>query len=339
MPRKKKAVNSDKNSSTLPQPKNPPKKKRGRPKKKPPKKKVILNDRMMQYEKDNEQYIHPYRPFIVRMDGKNFGSMTRGMEKPYDKNFVHSIVSTMNDMINYCTATTGYAHDDEIILIFPAACTREEYDSGDYKEHIYDGRAIKLLTTLAGYCSVRFNYYLSHALLDKYGRTGYSPYETKTLEKVASLICHFDAKLILFPEDNNMEVVNYMRWRSLKNAMRGSIVGYAVKELGAGSIAKQKGEFVYELLTDSGFDWENVVPLYLRYGVFAKRVLKTLSGELKETGRTLNALRPVIVNKSFRIEKDPRFIDLLLGKHWTNLRGVTFKEYNLEDMDHLVMFQ
>lgn len=116
------------------------------------KKNVSLGERMKSYESEN--FLLPYQPYLVRLDGKNFSTFTNGFKSPFDKNFTNSMVVTMNDLVKFTNASTGFCCSDEITLIFPPVCTKEEYDLKENKTcHLYNGRIIKLNTILASRCT------------------------------------------------------------------------------------------------------------------------------------------------------------------------------------------
>lgn len=87
---------------------------------------ATLSDKMKQYE---SQYIHLIPKechFMVRLDGKNFSTFTRGFKQkafwnPFDLNFQQAMINTMNDLIlKFSSSSTGYVHSDEITLVFPS---------------------------------------------------------------------------------------------------------------------------------------------------------------------------------------------------------------------------
>ena len=72
------------------------------------------------------------------------------------------------DLISEFYAVCGYTHSDEITVIFKESCTKHEFEKGENKTvHIFDGRSVKLLTVMSGYCSVRFNYHLIKIINDE----------------------------------------------------------------------------------------------------------------------------------------------------------------------------
>ena len=55
------------------------------------------------------------QPFILRLDGKNFSKLTRGLKKPFDTSFLDAMIFTLMEEFR---PSTGYCHSDEISLVF-----------------------------------------------------------------------------------------------------------------------------------------------------------------------------------------------------------------------------
>ena len=105
-----------------------------------------ISTRMKHYETESLSIIKipPYMPFIVRLDGKGFSKLTKGMRKPFDLLFTKSMLLTTSDLLTEFTAATGYTHSDEISLIFRTSCEKSEFDKNEQQKftHIFDGRII-----------------------------------------------------------------------------------------------------------------------------------------------------------------------------------------------------
>ena len=127
-----------------------------------PEEMVSLDDRMKSYEHTFDMRVPPYQKIVVRLDGRAFSKFTDGFRKPFDNLFECAMINTMNDLVSEFSARTGYTHSDEITLIFPEVCTKEEFINGINKStHLYDGRIMKLCSVLAGYCSTKFNFHIT----------------------------------------------------------------------------------------------------------------------------------------------------------------------------------
>jgi len=277
-----------------------------------------LGDRMKEYEGEFEQRIPPYNSFIVRLDGKNFSKFTKGFRKPFDEIFVKAMVKTMNDMVNKWNATTGYCHSDEITLIFPNACTKEEFESGGIDRiHSYGGRVMKNLTVMAGYCSVRFVFNLLNLLHDEIDADGSHPfYKESTVNKITNCDYCFDARVLSFPPDKLNELVNHQIWRSVYDCERNAISTFGQYHFGHKRMHKKHSDETKAMLKDEvNVNWETDVPVYLKHGVYAKRELYTITAQDRE-GNDVEAIRQSIVNKCFKIHFSPEFLDLMVRKNW-----------------------
>lgn len=91
----------------------------------------------------------PLLPVIIRLDGNNFSSWTKGLEEPYDGNFRDLMVDTTTHLVKRTNAVIGYTQSDEITLILY---------SDSIKSSIYnDGKKQKILSKLTSTCSNYFN--------------------------------------------------------------------------------------------------------------------------------------------------------------------------------------
>jgi tRNA(His) 5'-end guanylyltransferase len=138
---------------------------------------------MKEYKTFSDQKIPTTSHFIVRLDGMGFSKYIKSFGEPFDLNFIKTMVCTMNDLIEKFAARTGYCHSDEIMLIFSAT------DAQKKATHIYGGHIRKICSTIALFCSARFNYHLSKYI-------------------GSHKMVFFDARVLV--TDSKAELVNYM---------------------------------------------------------------------------------------------------------------------------------
>lgn len=265
---------------------------------------------MKAYEEEYNPRIPPYNSFIVRLDGKNFSKFTKGFKKPFDILFVRAMVRTMNDMIEKFNAVTGYSHSDEITLIFPPACTKEEFEAGENKSiHPHDGRVIKLCTVMAGYCSVRFCYHMNNLI-----ETHQDEYTSQFIEKIKDSNYCFDARALRF--ENPGEIVNHQIWRSVHDCHRNAVSTYARYRFGHKAVMNKNSKEMIDMMRKDGLDWDTDVPLYLKHGVYGKKELyeKTIAINNKE----ITATRQRVSNRCFKIEYSDQMLELLISKYWAD---------------------
>lgn len=268
---------------------------------------VSIGDRIKLYEKTYELKIPPYQAFIVRLDGKNFSKFTNGFKRPFDQLFTSTMINTTNDLVKKFNPTTGYTHSDEISLIFPPVCTKEEYDNKENKStHLFNGRVMKLCSILAGYCSSRFNWYVTY-----YIDSNKQYYTNQFKNKIMSCEACFDARIIDIPYTKEYEIVNHMIWRSVQDCYRNCIQGYAHHHLNKKDTYKKHCGEMIEMLKQEGFDFEKV-PNYLKHGVYCKKELyeKQCLIPNNET-----VIRQRIKNFTFKICNNDKMLPFLFSKN------------------------
>ena len=281
---------------------------------------ATLGDRMKKLEAKYEMRILPTVPFILRLDGKNFSTFTRGFKRPFDYNFVIAMVKTMNDLLVKYNATTGYTHSDEISLIFPAACTKEEYDVDPEKvKHMYDGRVIKICTVVAGYCSTRFSYHIANIIGEVKGE-----YKDKFVDKIFNCETCFDCRILSF-DDNMDDIVNHMIWRSRRDCYRNCVSTYAQHHFNSKQIHGCNGNVMIKMLKEKDICWETDVPSFLKYGIYAKKNLFEKECVNVKTGEKVLAIRTGVNNFNFEIYYDVNILEILLAKYMPD----TFDKYSV----------
>merc|ERR1711916_256770 len=114
-----------------------------------------LGARMKEYEKAFRMYIDGSMPYIARLDGHTFSKFTKGLVKPYDERLGEAMVNTSRDLLVKFGAMTAFTQSDEITLVFRPV----HEDTGETL--MFGGKVVKMATLMAGYCSARFNYYIS----------------------------------------------------------------------------------------------------------------------------------------------------------------------------------
>lgn len=281
-----------------------------------------LGDRMKSYE--TTEIVSPNLPFIVRADGKTFSTYTRGLNKPFDDRFQQAMVKTANGLLEFFNAKTVFVCSDEITLIFSKVPQQEDHpekedtkamddntkatddktkfeksqdnDKEVYK-HIFGGRRFKIETLVAAKASVLFNKFMNEVIQD-----------VPLLEKVRRSDAIFDARLIVFGEGREFEIVNNLLWRSCYECHRNTVSTYGRFHLGTKATFKQDSQAMIKMMAEKGVSWDEI-PMSYRYGVFAKRVLK----EFNDGTNTYTRTR--IVNFTFSIKDNSDVLELLLSKY------------------------
>lgn len=273
-----------------------------------PKKEEItdkLSDRMKKYELENEHKIKPYELFIVRLDGKCFSTFTKKFKKPFDEIFVKAMALTTKDLIEYFDAQTGYTHSDEITLIFNAKCTKDQFDNNTILtvDHNYNGRIEKIISLISSYCSVRFNFHINNIINNYEGE-----YEKNFINLIKEYNQIFDARILIFNENNKYEILNHQIWR-VRDCTRNCILTYGYNYCGKKNIMNKKTNELIVMLKDHEIEFENI-PLYLKYGLYCKKNLleKTINGN--------NCIRTEFIFTQFEINFSEDNLNILLEKYW-----------------------
>jgi tRNA(His) 5'-end guanylyltransferase len=237
-----------------------------------------LGDRMKYYEEISRKLdlIPQYKPFIVRLDGRAFSNFTRKLKKdskennnlPYSKDFKRAMLFTANDIMREFKCASAYTHSDEITLIFNNPNPESQY--------IFDGKVFKLLSLIPSFASVSF---MEHI----YQETNYDS-KKKSINSINSNICDhlnnsfnseikptFDARIIVFPENKDYEIVNHMIWRSKCDCTRNFISLYAETFIGKKAIQNMSNLERIEILKERGYDLNSdEIDYSLKHGTFLK---------------------------------------------------------------------
>lgn len=195
---------------------------------------LSLGDRMKQYEHVFNQQLPPRQPVIIRLDGKAFHTFTRGLEKPFDNDFIEAMQKTTQQL---CENTMGcklaYTQSDEITLVLT---NNDTYTT----QPLHKNKIQKLVSTLAAQATLYFN-----QAWTKNERTGI-----------------FDARAFTVP--NNHEVINNLYWRQL-DWMRNSIQMQARAHHSQKQVHGRNCTQLTQLLKDQGHNPEQQ-PNHIQYG-------------------------------------------------------------------------
>jgi len=203
-----------------------------------------LDERMKYYESlEAGRRQLPLVPACARVDGRNFHTFCRGLQRPYDERLCQLMGQTCKHLVEETGARVGYTQSDEISLVW---C------SDEWKSQIYfDGRTHKMVSQLAAVASVHFN-----ALLPEF------------LPEKAALRPTFDARVWVVP--NLMEAANYLLWRE-QDATKNSIAMAAQAKFSHKQLfGKHSGEMQELLFREHGINW-NDYPAHFKRGVYVRR--------------------------------------------------------------------
>lgn len=234
-------------------------------------KKNTLGTRMKEYEAVSKNHLMRRTPVVIRLDGKAFHTFTRGLDKPFDSDFVTMMQQTMLHLCeNIQGCVLGYTQSDEITLVLV------DYQNRDSCAW-FDNQVQKIASISASMATLYFNRDLSEMLRDleedlaaaDYSLPQAHMYETnskkydKWYDKEYRAL--FDSRVFNLPQ---YEVINNLIWRQ-QDATRNSINSVAQslfshKEL-QGISSK---DLQNKMLTERDVNW-NDYPTHLKRGCCA----------------------------------------------------------------------
>jgi len=247
--------------------------------------KDALGDRMKSYYEDRYRfYLTRRMPVIIRIDGNAFHTFTRGLDKPFDADFMRMMQETCKSLcagIQGCVG--GYVQSDEISLLL---IDYQNIDSDAW----FDYNLQKITTLAAARATMTFNGLVGDLVVG-YETEGYSCSQIDG-EEDKEAICFkkvnlwypkmnramFDARAFNVPKE---EVCNYFIWRQ-KDATRNSIQAagqaqFSHKELNGKSCAD-----IQEMLFQKGINW-NDYSIPEKRGSFVRRDDIIITGDGMET--------------------------------------------------------
>jgi len=263
-----------------------------------------LSERMKLYESQTTKLrLIPLLPIVARLDGKNFSTFTRSLEKPYDKRLSMLMIDTAKYLVKETNANCSFTQSDEITLVW--------YTDNRDSQQYFNGKIFKIMTDLSAMCSVYFNNRLST----------YIPEKVDTMPR-------FDARVWNVP--NLDEVVNSFKYRE-DDAVRNSISIAAQSVYSPTELLSKSGSEKQEMLFQKGINW-NDYPSFFKRGTYIQRKIKT--GKLSEKElQNLPELHNARKDKNFTFERKivevldlPQLskienkIDVIIyGKEWKEL--------------------
>ena len=240
-----------------------------------------LTNQIKILEKSFEQTLPGDRPFVIRLDGVNFKEFTKNLVKPFDPHFTEALKLTTIALIERTAAIVGFCQSDEITLISgPAA-------DDDVKNHLYAGRTQKIASVLAGFASVRFNYYMNELRAD-----------ASTKISFPTQLGFFDARVFSVPDW--LTAGDVLIWRHRFDCRRNALHSIAQAHYPPKSIEGHPIKDIIErLLTEKGIDAYTNYPSENVFGYFVKKIQVQIEGINPKTGEILPTIRNRLAAKSF----------------------------------------
>lgn len=240
-----------------------------------------LGDRMKNnYENRYRFYLTRRTPVIIRVDGNAFHTFTRGLDRPFDADFMKIMQKTCLSLCqNIQGCVGGYVQSDEISLLLVDYQTLESDAWFDYN--------LQKITSLAvARATMTFNGLVSD-LVTEYDVEGYACSQIEG-EEDKEAICFekaklwqtkmnramFDARAFNIPKE---EVCNYFIWRQ-KDATRNSIQAAGQAQFSHKELDRKSQSDIQEMLFQKGINWNNY-SIPEKRGSFVRRYTETIERE------------------------------------------------------------
>lgn len=192
---------------------------------------------MKRYEAVFDNTLVRRSPAIVRVDGKSFHTLTRGMERPFDRGFAACMDAVAESLCEQMQgAKLAYVQSDEVSVVLT------DYDTLQ-TEGWFGYRVQKMSSVAASIATSVFALAFSLAFPDR----------------MASGL--FDARVFVLPKD---EVVNYFVWRQ-RDAVRNSILATGQAHFSPKQMHGKSTNQVQELLfQEHGINWSDTDAYFKR---------------------------------------------------------------------------
>lgn len=216
-----------------------------------------LSDRMKEYENVTNYSLYGRMPIILRIDGRAFHTLTKGMEQPYDKMFITIMDRVMEEVFDELSdAVLGYVQSDEISIVL---CPYANYET----EPIFSGRIQKICSVAS---SIATQSFIKTLMMYSYTHI---PKTKEWVEKYINRNITFDCRCFNLQRD---EVLNYLIWRQ-QDCKRNSILSAAQKFIGKKDIHGLKTpELIDKMLNEKGIDYWTTIPKNVHYGRSCYRI-------------------------------------------------------------------
>jgi len=240
-----------------------------------------LGDRMKNnYENRYRFYLTRRMPVIIRVDGNAFHTFTRGLDRPFDADFMKIMQKTCLSLCqNIQGCVGGYVQSDEISLLLVDYQTLESDAWFDYNLQ-------KITSLAAARATLAFNEFVRKLVNDSWqgfmdnsksedskdeAEKCWHKYNLWELKQDKAI---FDARAFNIPKE---EVCNYFIWRQ-KDATRNSIQAAGQAQFSHKELDCKSQSDIQEMLFQKGINWNNY-SIPEKRGSFVRRYTETIERE------------------------------------------------------------
>lgn len=195
---------------------------------------------MKEYEDASRIYLTRRLPVIIRIDGRAFHTFTKGLDRPWDEDFMNVMMITAQELCEEITgAKLAYWQSDEISILVT------DYDT--LTTDSWFGKNIqKMVSVSSSIATSTFNFAAS----------------TRLNEKLGTKLATFDSRVFVIPET---EVCNYFLHRQ-RDAENNSIQMLGQSHFSQKQLHKLNTNQIQEkLFTEKDVNW-NRCPTWQKRG-------------------------------------------------------------------------
>lgn len=206
---------------------------------------------MRDREKWSKAIVPPDMLFAVRLDGCKFsgwtGKLHRREGEAFNADFFEVMVEVTRALVHRFGASTGYTHSDEITLVFPPQMHISSDNDADSKKTViklppFGGKVQKLVSVTAAYATMVFNERMQarikralvHGSAPEAAACRAAWAESRSDKDMVWFTTRsrwFDARVVVFPQDEAMDICNYFIWRQ-RDCTRNCVDAYFRKFVG-----------------------------------------------------------------------------------------------------------
>ena len=216
-----------------------------------------LGDRMKGFYEDRYRiYLTRRMPVIVRVDGNAFHTFTRGLERPFDRDFMDIMQRTCLSLCqNIQGCVGGYVQSDEISLLLVDYNTIRTDAWFDYNlQKVTSLAAARATMTFNGLVRRRVEHYqaLADAMIPNIDSQIENRRKARLWEpKIDKAM--FDARAFNIPKE---EVCNYFVWRQ-QDATRNSIQSAGQAVFSHKELDRKSQSDIQEMLFQKEINWND----------------------------------------------------------------------------------
>lgn len=204
-------------------------------------KKDTLGDRMKEFYENRTRIFLPRRTnTIIRVDGKAFHTYTKGLERPFDLNFIEDMDKTAAFMCeNIQGAKLAFVQSDEISILLT------DFDKITTSAW-FDGNIQKICSVSASLATAKFN---------DLRRERFENQKNGFME--SPKLAMFDSRTFTIPQP--VEVVNYFIWRQ-QDTVRNSIQSMGQSLFSHKELNNKNTDEIQEMCFQKGVNWDDYNP-------------------------------------------------------------------------------